>query len=107
MFAAIVPSSPAALAVLALCFVLMLAFEFSNGFDDAANDVETVIYTNSLKPLPASCRGRLNARRTNPIAVSAGRKSGSALKRNRIRRDRNESVAHGDQPVWLDTARVS
>jgi PiT family inorganic phosphate transporter len=53
MFAAIPPSSPIALAVLIFCFVLVLAFEFSNGFHDTANAVATVIYTHSLKPVPA------------------------------------------------------
>jgi inorganic phosphate transporter, PiT family len=53
MFAAIAPSSPAALAVLVLCFILVLAFEFSTGFHDTANAVATVICTHSLKPVPA------------------------------------------------------
>ena len=53
MFASIPPSSPAAFAVLIFCFVLVLAFEFSNGFHDTANAVATVIYTHSLKPVPA------------------------------------------------------
>lgn len=53
MFAAISPASPIAFAVLAFCFVLVLAFEFSNGFHDTANAVATVIYTNSLRPVPA------------------------------------------------------
>src|SRR6202012_2337963 len=47
------PSSPAAFTVLIFCFVLVLAFEFSNGFNDTANAVATVIYTHSLKPVPA------------------------------------------------------
>ena len=55
MFAAIPPSSPAALAVLVFCFVLVLAFEISNGFHDTANAVATVIYTHSLKPVPRCC----------------------------------------------------
>jgi PiT family inorganic phosphate transporter len=53
MFAAVPPSSPIALAVLVFSFVLVLAFEFSNGFHDTANAVATVIYTHSLKPVPA------------------------------------------------------
>ncbi|WP_428535457.1 inorganic phosphate transporter [Rhodopila sp.] len=53
MFAAVAPSSPTAFAVLIFCFVLVLAFEFSNGFHDTANAVATVIYTHSLKPVPA------------------------------------------------------
>jgi len=36
-----------------VCFVLVCAFEFANGFHDAANAVATVIYTNSLKPKQA------------------------------------------------------
>jgi PiT family inorganic phosphate transporter len=53
MFAAVAPASAMAFAVLIFCFVLVLAFEFSNGFHDTANAVATVIYTNSLKPVPA------------------------------------------------------
>src|ERR1700722_12937508 len=55
------PSSPIAFAVLIFCFVLVLAFEFSNGFHDTANAVATVIYTRSLKPVPAGVlSGALN-----------------------------------------------
>ena len=32
------------------CVLLVLGFEFVNGFHDTANAVATVIYTNSLKP---------------------------------------------------------
>jgi PiT family inorganic phosphate transporter len=53
MLAAVAPSSPIAFAVLVFCFILVLAFEFSNGFHDTANAVATVIYTHSLKPVPA------------------------------------------------------
>src|ERR1700691_672854 len=53
MLTSILPGSPEALAILAGCFALVLIFEFSNGFHDAANAVATVIYTNSLKPLYA------------------------------------------------------
>ncbi len=53
MFTTVSPSSPTAFAVLVFCFVLVLAFEFSNGFHDTANAVATVIYTHSLKPVPA------------------------------------------------------
>lgn len=53
MLAAIAPSSPIAFAVLIFCFVLVLAFAFSNGFHDTANAVATVIYTHSLRPVPA------------------------------------------------------
>jgi PiT family inorganic phosphate transporter len=53
MFAAVAPSSSIAFTVLVFCFVLVLAFEFSNGFHDTANAVATVIYTHSLKPVPA------------------------------------------------------
>ena len=42
--------STGAVVALALCFALVLAFEFANGFHDTANAVATVIYTNSLKP---------------------------------------------------------
>lgn len=47
------PFSAASLVALAVCFVLVCAFEFANGFHDAANAVATVIYTNSLKPKQA------------------------------------------------------
>src|SRR6201985_1105257 len=39
--------------LLLACLGLVLAFEFSNGFHDTANAVATVIYTHSLKPVPA------------------------------------------------------
>ena len=51
MLSAFPPTSTAALVVLIFCFVLVLAFEFSNGFHDTANAVATVIYTHSLKPV--------------------------------------------------------
>jgi PiT family inorganic phosphate transporter len=38
---------------LIICLALAFAFEFVNGFHDTANAVATVIYTNSLKPVPA------------------------------------------------------
>ena len=41
------------LILLGACFILVLAFEFSNGFHDTANAVATVIYTHSLKPMQA------------------------------------------------------
>lgn len=40
-------------ALLILCLLAACAFEFVNGFHDTANAVATVIYTNSLKPVPA------------------------------------------------------
>ena len=53
MQAALSSGSPAVLALLVACLVLVLAFEFSNGFHDTANAVATVIYTKSLPPLEA------------------------------------------------------
>jgi PiT family inorganic phosphate transporter len=53
MFAAVPPGSSLALVLLGACFVLVLVFEFSNGFHDTANAVATVIYTNSLRPVQA------------------------------------------------------
>src|SRR5215471_21544841 len=41
------------LLLLLLAIGLALAFEFVNGFHDTANAVATVIYTHSLKPMPA------------------------------------------------------
>jgi inorganic phosphate transporter, PiT family len=48
-----VPSSGIVIAMLVGCFILVLAFEATNGFHDTSNAVATVIYTNSLKPVPA------------------------------------------------------
>ncbi len=53
MLAAVAPGSTLAVAFLAVCLALVLAFEFSNGFHDTANAVATVIYTHSLKPVAA------------------------------------------------------
>nr|WP_284700784.1 inorganic phosphate transporter [Robbsia betulipollinis] len=39
--------------MLLVCFLMVLAFEATNGFHDASNAVATVIYTHSLKPVPA------------------------------------------------------
>ena len=47
------PASGIVLAMLVGCFVLVLAFEATNGFHDTSNAVATVIYTNSLKPTHA------------------------------------------------------
>ena len=47
------PSSGVIVAMLLVCFLLVLAFEATNGFHDTSNAVATVIYTNSLKPIPA------------------------------------------------------
>ena len=53
MLSALSATSPLAVGLMVLCLILVLAFEFSNGFHDTANAVATVIYTNSLKPLAA------------------------------------------------------
>ena len=53
MLSHLAAGSAPTLALLGLCFVLVVAFEFSNGFHDAANAVATVIYTHSLKPVQA------------------------------------------------------
>ena len=62
MLAHFTPSSGIVIAMLIGCFVMVLAFEATNGFHDTSNAVATVIYTNSLKPIPAVvCRsGALN-----------------------------------------------
>lgn len=39
--------------MLVVCFILVLAFEATNGFHDTANAVATVIYTHALRPVPA------------------------------------------------------
>ncbi len=53
MLAHFMLSSNAVVAMLVGCFILVLAFEATNGFHDTANAVATVIYTNALKPVPA------------------------------------------------------
>src|ERR1700748_3134098 len=50
MLSSLAPGSLETAAILAGCFLLVLIFEFANGFHDTANAVATVIYTNSLKP---------------------------------------------------------
>ena len=47
------PASGIVIAMLIFCFVLVLAFEATNGFHDTSNAVATVIYTNALKPVYA------------------------------------------------------
>jgi PiT family inorganic phosphate transporter len=47
------PASSLAVALLIFSLLLVMAFEATNGFHDAANAVATVIYTKSLKPVPA------------------------------------------------------
>jgi hypothetical protein len=49
MLAHLPPSSVLSISLLVICLLLVLAFEATNGFHDAANAVATVIYTNSLK----------------------------------------------------------
>jgi inorganic phosphate transporter, PiT family len=44
------PASALAVALLIFCFVMVVMFEATNGFHDAANAVATVIYTKSLSP---------------------------------------------------------
>jgi PiT family inorganic phosphate transporter len=53
MLAQFMPSSGIVIAMLIMCFIMVLAFEATNGFHDASNAVATVIYTNSLKAAPA------------------------------------------------------
>lgn len=47
------PASSLAVGLLIFSMLLVMAFEATNGFHDAANAVATVIYTNSLKPAQA------------------------------------------------------
>ena len=47
------PASSMIVAMLVACFVMVLAFEATNGFHDTSNAVATVIYTHTLKPVPA------------------------------------------------------
>ena len=53
MLAHFVASSDVVIAMLVACFILVLAFEATNGFHDTSNAVATVIYTNTMKPVPA------------------------------------------------------
>jgi PiT family inorganic phosphate transporter len=53
MLAHLPPSSVLSVSLLVICLFLVLAFEATNGFHDAANAVATVIYTHSLKSVPA------------------------------------------------------
>ena len=55
------PASALAIALLIFCFVMVVLFEATNGFHDAANAVATVIYTKSLSPgLAVMLSGVLN-----------------------------------------------
>jgi PiT family inorganic phosphate transporter len=47
------PASSLAVGLLIFALLLVIAFEATNGFHDAANAVATVIYTKSLRPVPA------------------------------------------------------
>src|ERR1700753_4237699 len=47
------PASALAVGVLLICLIMVVIFEATNGFHDAANAVATVIYTHSLKPTQA------------------------------------------------------
>ncbi|MGI4983579.1 MAG: inorganic phosphate transporter, partial [Janthinobacterium lividum] len=53
MLAPFLSASGIVVAMLAACFIMVLAFEATNGFHDASNAVATVIYTQSLRPVPA------------------------------------------------------
>ncbi len=47
------PASALAIGLLIFSLVMVVVFEATNGFHDAANAVATVIYTKSLAPVPA------------------------------------------------------
>jgi len=47
------PTSMLAVGLLVFALTMVLMFEATNGFHDAANAVATVIYTKSLKPTEA------------------------------------------------------
>jgi hypothetical protein len=53
MLAHLAPSSALSITLLIISLFLVLAFEATNGFHDAANAMATVIYTNSLKSAQA------------------------------------------------------
>ena len=47
------PTSSLAIGLLIVALLMVIAFEATNGFHDAANAVATVIYTKSLTPVQA------------------------------------------------------
>jgi PiT family inorganic phosphate transporter len=47
------PASALAIGLLIFALIMVILFEATNGFHDAANAVATVIYTKSLQPGPA------------------------------------------------------
>lgn len=51
MLDAFAPTAMGTFILLLACLILVLAFEFSNGFHDSTNATATVIYTNALNPL--------------------------------------------------------
>src|SRR6201986_954364 len=53
MLTQIEPASALAVGLLIFALVMVVIFEASNGFHDAANAVATVIYTKSLRPTQA------------------------------------------------------
>ena len=73
------PASGIVLAILVGCFVLVLAFEATNGLHDTSNAVATVIYTNSLKPTYAVVWSGL----LNFVGALVGVAAGDALLRAR------------------------
>src|SRR5262249_3548266 len=50
MLAQLDPASALAVGLLICALIMVIAFEATNGFHDAANAVATVIYTHSLRP---------------------------------------------------------
>ena len=50
------PASALAVGLLIFALLMVVMFEATNGFHDAANAVATVIYTRSLSPTPAGLR---------------------------------------------------
>ena len=68
------PASSLAIGLLIFSFILVIAFETSNGFHDTANAVATVIYTKSLPPVGES----------QPVKVDGPRSEGGGVnKRDR------------------------
>jgi len=53
MLVHVTPASGIVVAMLVACFLMVLAFEATNGFHDTSNAVATVIYTHALKPVQA------------------------------------------------------
>jgi hypothetical protein len=74
------PASTLAMGVLIFALIMVIMFEATNGFHDAANAVATVIYTKSLPPGPAVVLSGV----MNFVGVCIGRRNCSCVRAGRI-----------------------